>query len=107
MALELVTRRRRTSHQCAYSAEDQLINGNLVDYHVLLASDVPDIQVAHTETSTATSELGAKGAGEAGVAGASAAVLNAINDALAPLEASVSAIPVTPKRILQAIGKVR
>lgn len=93
--------------QCMYSAEGQLINGNLMDYHVPLASDMPDIVVAHTETATATSELGAKGAGEAGVAGASAAVVNAVNDALSPLGASVSAIPITPRRLLQALGKVR
>jgi carbon-monoxide dehydrogenase large subunit len=58
-------------------------------------------------TPTADSELGAKGAGEAGTAGAPAAVVNAINDALRPLGATpITAIPVTPDRILRALGKV-
>jgi carbon-monoxide dehydrogenase large subunit len=52
-----------------------------------------------------TSELGAKGAGEAGVAGASAAVLNAINDALIPLGVLLDTLPVTPERILSALSK--
>jgi carbon-monoxide dehydrogenase large subunit len=34
--------------------------------------------------------LGAKGAGEAGTAGAPGTVMNAINDALAPLKARVA-----------------
>lgn len=90
---------------CMYGPEGQLLNGSLVDYHVPLATEMPDIKVAHTSTPTATSELGAKGAGEAGVAGASGAVLNAINDALRPLGVMLGHIPVTPERILSELNK--
>jgi len=62
--------------------------------------------VAHVQTPTKTSELGAKGVGEAGTAGAPGAVMNAINDALAPLGARVTAQPCTPERVLKALGKV-
>ena len=89
--------------QCMYGRTGQLLNATLVDYHVPLAREMPDIVVAHTCTPTATSQLGAKGAGEAGVAGASAAVLNAINDALIPSGALLSTIPATPQRILAAL----
>jgi len=68
---------------------------------------MPDIEVAHVQTPTASSQLGAKGAGEAGTAGAPAAVVNAINDALAPLNAAVFSQPVTPEKILRALGKIR
>ena len=61
---------------------------------------------AHVVTMTASSELGAKGAGEAGTCGAPAAVMHAINDALAPLGANVTAMPITPARILAALGVV-
>jgi len=44
--------------------------------------------------------------GEAGTAGAPGAVMNAINDALAPLNARVTAMPFTPERILRALAKV-
>ena len=47
------------------------------------------------------------GAGEAGTAGAPAAVMNAINDALRPLGAKpLTHMPFTPGRILQALGRI-
>jgi carbon-monoxide dehydrogenase large subunit len=92
--------------ECVYSPEGQLLNGNLADYLVPMASEMPDIVCAHVETPTRQSQLGAKGVGEAGTAGAPGAVMNAINDALAPLGARVTAMPFTPERILQALKKV-
>jgi carbon-monoxide dehydrogenase large subunit len=92
--------------QCIYSEEGQLLNGSLVDYLVPMACEMPDIDIGHTCTPTATSELGAKGAGEAGTAGASAAVMNALNDALSPFGARVTQMPFTPERILRALKKV-
>jgi carbon-monoxide dehydrogenase large subunit len=91
---------------CLYSPEGQLLNGNMADYLVPLATEIPDIEIAHVETPTEDSELGAKGAGEAGTGGAPAAVMNALNDALRPLGARVTAQPATPERILRALGKV-
>jgi carbon-monoxide dehydrogenase large subunit len=92
--------------ECLYGPDGQILNGSMADYLVPMAGEMPDIAVRHVETPTATSELGAKGAGEAGTAGAPAAVMNAINDALAPLGARVTAQPFTPERILRALGKV-
>lgn len=92
--------------QVLYSAEGQFINGNLIDYLVPMAGEMPDIEIGHTCTPTASSELGAKGAGEAGTAGSAAAVMNAINDALKPLNARVAQMPFTPERILRALGRI-
>ena len=92
---------------CLYDERGQLLNGNMADYLVPMAVEMPDIEVGHVVTPTANSELGAKGAGEAGTAGAPAAVMNAINDALHPLGAkSLTEMPFTPGRILEALGKV-
>jgi carbon-monoxide dehydrogenase large subunit len=91
---------------CIYSPEGQLVNGNMAEYLVPMAGEMPDIEVGHVVTPTKTSELGAKGAGEAGTAGAPGAVMNAINDALRPLNARVTVQPVTPERILKALGKI-
>lgn len=93
--------------ECLYGADGQLRNGTLADYLVPLAGEMPDMTVDHVETPTRTSELGVKGAGECGTAGASGAVLNAVNDALRPLGATVSRLPMTPERILRALGRVR
>ena len=91
---------------CRYDDAGQLLNASMADYLVPLAPEMPDIEVAHIESPTGDSELGAKGAGEAGTAGAPAAVLNAINDALAPLGAKVNEHPATPERILRSLGRL-
>ncbi|MDL2337062.1 MAG: xanthine dehydrogenase family protein molybdopterin-binding subunit [Pseudomonadota bacterium] len=92
--------------ECLYDAEGQLINGNMADYLVPMSAEMPDIVVAHVQTPTASSKLGAKGAGEAGTAGAPGAMMNAINDALRPHSAAVFSQPFTPEKILRALGRV-
>ncbi|MGE0340677.1 MAG: xanthine dehydrogenase family protein molybdopterin-binding subunit [Xanthobacteraceae bacterium] len=91
--------------ECRYNESGQLENGSLADYLVPMACEMPDIKIAHVETPTQDTELGAKGCGEAGTAASSAAAMNAVNDALAPLGASVSQIPMTPQRLLKALGR--
>ncbi|MGI9378456.1 MAG: xanthine dehydrogenase family protein molybdopterin-binding subunit [Methyloligellaceae bacterium] len=92
--------------QCLYSDEGQLLTTTMADYLVPMAYEMPDIKVDHVETPTRTSELGAKGAGEAGTGGAPAAILNAVNDALRPLSARIDHQPISPERVLKALGKV-
>ena len=89
--------------ECLYDGAGVMRNGSLADYLVPMAGEMPDIRVAHVETPTRTSALGAKGAGEAGTAGAPAAVMNAINDALAPFDVRLTSQPITPEKILRAL----
>ena len=89
-----------------YDADGQLLNGSMADYLVPMAAEMPDMIIGHVETPTKESALGAKGAGEAGTAGAPAAVMNAINDALRPMGAQVTDMPFTPDRILRALGTI-
>jgi carbon-monoxide dehydrogenase large subunit len=92
---------------CIYDDRGQMLNGNMADYLVPMAAEMPDIEVGHVVSPTADSELGAKGAGEAGTAGAPGSVMNAINDALRPLGAQpLTDMPFTPGNILRALGKV-
>jgi carbon-monoxide dehydrogenase large subunit len=91
---------------CVYSSDGHLLVGSMADYLVPMAAEMPDIEVGHVETPTKESLLGAKGAGEAGTAGAPAAIMNAINDALRPFDAKLFEQPFTPQRILAALGKV-
>jgi carbon-monoxide dehydrogenase large subunit len=93
--------------QCLYDERGQMLNGSMADYLVPMAAEMPDIECGHVVSPTADSELGAKGAGEAGTAGAPASVMNAINDALRPLGATpLTDMPFTPGKILRALGKV-
>ena len=88
---------------CLYDETGQLLNGTMMDYLVPMAGEMPDMEIGHVVTPTAESELGAKGAGEAGTAGAPACIMNAINDALRPLGATpITAMPITPERVLEA-----
>jgi len=91
---------------CIYDERGQLTNANMADYLVPMAGEMPDIAVGHVVSPTLESELGAKGAGEAGTAGAAAAVTNAVNDALAPFGVTITEIPLTPRLILSALGKI-
>ena len=92
--------------ECLYSPEGQMLNGSMADYLVPMAFEMPDIEIGHVCTPTKTSELGAKGAGEAGTAGAPGAVMNAVNDALHGLGGCITEQPITPERVLKALGKI-
>src|SRR5262252_3874638 len=92
---------------CLYDERGQMLNGNMADYLVPMAAEMPDIEIGHVVSPTADSELGAKGAGEAGTAGAPGCVVNAVNDALRPLGAKViTDIPLTPDVVLKALGRI-
>ncbi len=68
--------------ECIYSEDANLLNGTMADYLVPMAYEMPDIVVGHVETPETSTELGAKGIGEAGLIGAMGAVWVAVNDAL-------------------------
>ena len=91
--------------ECCYDTDGNMLNANLADYLVPMAVGMPDIDIAHIETPTHETELGAKGSGEAGTAGAPAALMNAVNDALSPFGVCVTQQPITPARVLAALGK--
>lgn len=92
---------------CVYDADGQLCNGTMADYITPMAGEMPDIDVAHVETPTSESELGAKGAGESGTGAAPGVVMNAVNDAIRPLTSGrVTEQPMTPEVVLRALGRV-
>jgi carbon-monoxide dehydrogenase large subunit len=93
--------------ECIYSEEGNLLNGTMADYLVPMAYEMPDIHVVHIETPEASTRLGAKGIGEAGLIGAMGAVWVAVNDALKPLGAKILHQPFTPERVLDALERAR
>ncbi len=93
--------------ECMYGPEGYLENGSMIDYLIPMAADVPDIVVEHVETPETTTELGAKGVGEAGLIGAMGAVWVAVNDALVPFGTAITHQPFTPERVLDALAKGR
>ena len=90
--------------ECRYDEAGQMLNASFVDYLVPMAAGLPDIHVGHVETPLDDTALGTKGAGEAGTVGAPAAIMLAVNDALRPLGARVTSLPIAPESILQGGG---
>jgi carbon-monoxide dehydrogenase large subunit len=91
-----------------YDENGSILTANLADYMPPTAREIPPIELHHIETPSVNSITKAKGLGEGGTIGAPAAVLNAINDALAPFGAQIDEMPATPQRIraaLRASGK--
>ena len=90
--------------ELVYDAQSgQLVAGSFMDYAMPRADDVPLFEVDSHEVPTQVNPLGAKGVGEAGTVGALPALVNAVNDALAPLGVRHLDMPMTPERVWRAI----
>jgi carbon-monoxide dehydrogenase large subunit len=90
-----------------YDPIGQPLTSTLLDYLVPTAVDLPDIRIEHIETPAPTTTLGTKGVGEAGTAGAPAAVHCAVNDALSRVGARVWRQPIRPEEVLAALAGAR
>ena len=86
-----------------YDEAGQVLSGSFMDYAMPRADEVPLFDVDAHEVPTRVNPLGAKGVGEAGTVGALPALMNAVNDALAPLGVRHLDMPVTPERVWRAI----
>ena len=71
------------------------------------ADVVPRIEIHHMESPTPLNPLGVKGAAESGSIGAPAAIVAAIEDALAPFGVTIRELPVTPARLHRLIQAAR
>jgi carbon-monoxide dehydrogenase large subunit len=93
--------------QVVYDPIGQPLTSTLLDYLVPTAVDLPDIRIEHIETPAPTTTLGTKGVGEAGTAGAPAALHCAVNDALSRVGARVWRQPIRPEEVLTALAEAR
>ena len=91
--------------QAVYDPENgQPLTGSFMDYCMPRADDLPSMDVNLDESVPCTTNpLGAKGCGESGTVGITAAVVAAVLDALAPLGVADIQMPMTPDRVWQAI----
>jgi CO/xanthine dehydrogenase Mo-binding subunit len=81
----------------AYGEEGQILNASFMDFLLPTAAEVPHIEEVHTETPSPNNPLGIKGVGEAGTIPVSAAIANALEDALG---VPVDAMPIMPEAVL-------
>ena len=89
--------------ELVFDVEGQLLTGTLMDYSLPAAGDIGPVEALIFESHTPSNPLGAKGVGEGGISGSGAAVANAVADALRPLGARITELPLTPERVRRAI----
>jgi carbon-monoxide dehydrogenase large subunit len=93
--------------EIVYDSDGQNRSATLLDYAIPTAAMLPSFEVEHLERLDPNTPLGMKGMAEGGVMGASAAISNAVADALAPLGVTAGRQPFTPRRIAEALRAAR
>jgi carbon-monoxide dehydrogenase large subunit len=91
--------------EVVHDAHGNALTATFADYLLPTARDLPAIDIHHLETvpDSGFTVTGAKGLGEGGAIGMPAAILNAVNDALAPFAVAIDELPATPQRIRAAL----
>jgi carbon-monoxide dehydrogenase large subunit len=92
--------------EIVYDATGNVLTSTLADFLPPTAREIPPIELHHLETMSEATITRAKGVGEGGTIGAPAAVINAINDAIAPFGVEINEMPATPQRIRAALRAV-
>jgi len=90
--------------EVVYDEQGQLVTGELMDYALPRASQLPWFELDRTETPSPVNPLGVKGVGEAGTIGATPAIVNAIVDALSPYGVKHLDMPVRPEKVWRIIN---
>ena len=90
--------------EVVYDESGNLLTSNLADYAFISAAELPSFTLDHTVTPTHINPLGAKGIGESGTIGSTAAVHNAVLDAVAHLGVRHIDMPCTAEKVWRAIN---
>jgi len=89
--------------EIVYDTEGQLLTGTLMDYGLPTAGDIPPLVVEPLDHPSMINELGVKGVGESGIISPSAAIANAVEDALADRGVDITRVPLLPHRVWAAL----
>jgi carbon-monoxide dehydrogenase large subunit len=93
--------------EAVYDEQGQLLTGELMDYAIPRAGDLPRFELSRTVTPSPVNPMGVKGVGEAGTIGATPALVNAVVDALAPLGVKHVDLPVKPERLWRIVQQAQ
>jgi carbon-monoxide dehydrogenase large subunit len=93
--------------QAVYGEDGQLLSGSMLDYALPRAAWLPNLELDETVTPSPVNPIGVKGVGEAGAIASTAAVANAVNDALAPLGIKHLDMPYTAQSVWRAIQSAK
>src|SRR5207302_10119905 len=87
-----------------YDDGGQPVTTTFADYLLPTATELPSMTAMFRQTPSPLNPLGAKGAGEVSTIPAAAAIIAAIEDALAPFGVRIAQTPVTPQKLVELIG---
>jgi aerobic carbon-monoxide dehydrogenase large subunit len=93
--------------EAVYSDDGQLQSGSMLDYALPRAAWLPNIELDETVTPSPVNPIGVKGVGEAGAIASTAAVANAVNDALSPLGIKHLDMPFTAQTVWRAMQSAK
>ncbi len=93
--------------QLRFDENGQPLTTTFADYLLPMATDMPRVELRHSETPSPLNPIGVKGAGEGGTIAVIAAIASAIEDALTPFGARVSEMPITPERIVELVAAAK
>ncbi|MPY86316.1 MAG: molybdopterin-dependent oxidoreductase [Luteitalea sp.] len=86
-----------------YDEQGQFVAGSFLEYAMPRADDLPLFEIDHTVTPSPHNPLGVKGIGETGTIASTAAVANAVIDALGPFGITHLDMPFTAENVWRAI----
>jgi len=90
-----------------HDSDGNPLTTTLIDYQIPSAGEIPELLTRFTRTPTPNNPLGAKGIGESGTIGSTAAVQNAVIDALSHLGVEHLDMPLHPERVWRAANSSR
>jgi CO/xanthine dehydrogenase Mo-binding subunit len=92
------------SEEMLYDEQGRLLNGDLLDYRLPTTRDLPPIEAIIVEVPSEEGPFGARIVGEPSIVAGAAAVGNAVAEAIGT---RVYEAPITPERVLRALGKIQ
>jgi carbon-monoxide dehydrogenase large subunit len=93
--------------EAVYDDDGNLVTGSMVSYIVPTAPELPTIETDRVEAPSPTNPMGVKGVGETGTIASTAAVVNAIVDALAPDGVTDVPMPAKPENVWRALQEAK
>jgi aerobic carbon-monoxide dehydrogenase large subunit len=90
-----------------FDADGQPLTATFADYLLPAAVETPAMELLFHESPSPLNPLGAKGVGEGGTIPVAAAVISAIEDALADLGVRIGEAPLAPARVVELIALAR
>ncbi len=90
-----------------YDEAAQPVTTTLAEYLLPTAPELPMFETRYKQSPSPVNPLGAKGAGEVGTVPAAAAVISAVENALAPFGVRIDEAPLSPQRLVALIAAGR